>query len=148
MSHEDWDHCDFATATDLGERRIRVVKGTEKIEGFGRHLKHSSAGIPEEVGSSDERLNLYAQGLCWRAQTCGAPLRDVLQTCSSFRDLPHESKLLVFRYGLKRKGKAIKRGDKAHEICLELPKVVYADAPAFLEGEDDGLDDEGGVQFA
>ena len=128
--HAEWDHCDFALVNKQGERRIRVIKGTEKIEGFWRHLKHSSAGVPEEVGHSDDRLNLYAQSLCWRSQCCGDPFREVLTMCRAFRDLPGETKVMVFNYGLKPSGGAIKKGAKRSAIALDLLEVVYADAPA------------------
>ena len=134
--HSQWDHCDFAVMNEDGERRIRVIKGTEKIEGFWRHLKHSSAGVPEEVGHSDARLNLYGQTLCWRAQTCGDPFRDVQSMCREFRDLPDACKALAFRYGLSTPGASHKKGAKGTKLCLDLPVVVYADVPALIVDEE------------
>lgn len=59
--YPQWEHCDFAVPNDAGKRRIRVIKGTEKVEGLWRHLKHGPSGIPRAVGNDDERLNMYCQ---------------------------------------------------------------------------------------
>ena len=69
-----WEACAFAFLNEHGERRIRVEKGVQQVEGFWRHLKHDDSGIPEEVRAHDERLNLYIQVHVWRRQICGDPL--------------------------------------------------------------------------
>ena len=102
VSHDpEWEHCDFALLNDRGERRVRVIKGTQKCEGLWRHLKHGSAGVPMSVGNDDERLDLYCQTLVWRMQTCGCPYREVLRMCRAFRSLPTAQKTIVCSYGLR-----------------------------------------------
>ena len=112
---QGWDQCEFAIEGPTGERRIRVIKGTEKIEGWWRHLKHGSGGVPKEVGNDDRRLNAYCQCLVWRSQTCGCPYRDVLRMCRAFRFLPLAQKTFVYEHGLKLKGGVIRT----------LPPVTY-----------------------
>jgi hypothetical protein len=73
---DTWEGCDFALVNENGERRIRVIKGTQKAEGLWRHLKHSEHSIPEEVHHDDERLNLYVQSLVWRMQCVGCPYQE------------------------------------------------------------------------
>ncbi len=124
--HSGWDHCDFAVRNEKGERRIRVIKGTEKVEGFWRQLKHSDYGIPEEVHNSDDRLNSYCQALIWRSQTVGDPFNEVCRMARAFRGLPVELKQYVFKYGLTVVAQETK--DKTRAV-KELPPVIYAEAP-------------------
>ena len=129
----DWEGCDMAVPNEQGEVRIRVIKGSQKAEGLWRHLKHGRAGLPMEVRSDDQRLDLYVQSLAWRSQTCGCPYRDTLRMCRAFRRLPYESKSYVFEYGLKTKG--------SKNICLDKPPVEYCQW--HLKGaEEDDEDDE------
>lgn len=136
---EGWESCDFALTNDVGERRIRVIKGCQKAEGLWRHLKHGSAAIPEEVHNDDERLNMYCESLVWRMQCCGCPYRDTLRMCRAFRNLPHEEKDLVWRYGLKAKG--------SKKIGLGKPAVTYCKWH-FKNFEKDAKDEEDGVEDA
>ena len=86
----EWAACDFALVGEDGERRIRVEKGTQQVEGLWRHLKHDDSGIPEEVCAHDERLNMYVQVHMWRHQICGDPFQEVMRLCRAFRSLPRE----------------------------------------------------------
>ena len=97
----DWEVCDFAMVNEQGERRIRVEKGTQKAEGYCRHVKHSRGGIPMEVRADDRRLNGYVQALVWRGQLCGDPFWEVLRVARAFRQLPPKQKQIVFNYGLR-----------------------------------------------
>ena len=72
------EECTFAGLGPNGELRIPVAKGTEKIEGHWRHVKHSKAGLPMELGADDKRLHVYLQSMAWRKQVCGDPFTDVL----------------------------------------------------------------------
>ena len=124
----DWEGCDFALMNDDGQRRIRVIKGTQKVEGLWRHLKHSQHSIPEEVHHDDERLNMYVQSLVWRMQCVGCPYQEVLRMCRAFRHLPLAKKKLVFAYGLKE--------PNGKTICLQKPPVEYCTWSWKGEGED------------
>ena len=55
--------------------------------------------------------------------------------CREFRDQPDASKALVFQYGLTASGCAKRKGSKATKTCLDLPEVMYADAPAQIADE-------------
>ena len=127
----NWEECSFALVNDKGERRIRVIKGTQKVEGFWRHLKHGSSAVPEEIRNDDERLNMHCQTLVWRMQTIDCPLRDVLRMCRAFRQLPLEQKRIVYEYGLRPGGK---RGS------MTKPPVTYCQWHLREEQADD--DDE------
>lgn len=119
---DKWESCFFALPNDEGQRRIRVIKGSQKAEGLWRHLKHGSAGIPKEVHSQDERLDMYVQSLVWRMQCCGCPYRDTLRMCRAFRGLPLAEKRIVYQYGLTSTGEDSDGKKKAGLIlrCLEV----------------------------
>ena len=123
-----WECCEFALTDDFGQRRIRVEKGTQKIEGWWRHVKHDDSGIPPEIKADDGRLNLYVQALVWRCQTCGDPLREVMSLCRAFRALPIDKKQIVWQHKLR-----IGDGRKA---CLTLPVVTYARWEGVSEGDE------------
>jgi hypothetical protein len=114
---DDWEGCDLVSQNADGKRRIRVIKGCQKAEGFWRHLKHGEHSIPEEVHNDDERLNLYVQALVWRMQCIGCPYQEVMRMCRGFRHLPMEQKKLVLQYGLK--------DEKSKKPVLAKPPVDY-----------------------
>ena len=141
---EGWEHCEFAIVNEQGQRRIRVIKGVEKVEGFWRHLKHGNSAVPEEVHNDDRRLNLYAQALVWRMQTCGDPYRDTLRMCRAFRELPLAKKQLVFEFGLRAKapGAEITKSGKPKMVhCKALPPVLYCSANDDCDEDEDDVED-------
>ena len=133
---EDWESCCFALINDKGERRIRVIKGTQKAEGLWRHLKHGTFAIPKEVHQEDARLDIYSQSLAWRMQCCGCPYRDVLRMCLAFRCLPLATRTSVFCYGLTEL-----QPDGRRKVNLALPTVRYCQWH-LSEGSDDLSGDE------
>ena len=130
-----WDGCEMVLTSATGERRIRVVKGVQKAEGFWRHVKHDDAGIPPEVHNDDARLNLYCQALVWRMQVCGCPVREVMRMCKAFRHLPLEKKNIVFKYGLRDESK-VRDHQKSKPLCLTLPAVTYTKWHLHVDDED------------
>lgn len=140
-----WEACEFAVVGLHGQRRIRVEKGTEKIEGFWRHVKHSHGGIPKEIRADDKRLNTYVQSLVWRSQISGDPFWEVLRMARAFRALPVHQKRIVFQYGL-RDSAADKGKRKSAKLAMALPMVQYtkwslggADLDEEVEGGGDDM---------
>jgi hypothetical protein len=132
-----WESCSFALLNPDGERRIRVIKGTQKAEGLWRHLKHGSAGIPKEVHNDDQRLDMYAQSLVWRMQCCGCPYREVLRMCRAFRSLPLIAKNFVFNYGI-----TYKDAEGKKKVCLDKPPVTYCKWHLAPEEEQEEAEEE------
>ena len=120
----EWEGSTFAGFGPSGKLRIRVAKGTEKIEGYWRHVKHSKSGLPMELSADDKRLNVYLQSMAWRKQVCGDPFTEVLRMARSFRALPMEKKRLVFRHGL-RDASETHGHRKSAPVIVDLPEVVY-----------------------
>lgn len=130
---------------DRGKRRVRVEKGTEKIEGWWKHLKHGTFGVPGAVHALDRRLNIYLQAMAWQKQLCGDPFREVLRMCRAFHGLARERKTIVWRYGL-----TVPAGPKDpkqspeqaadRKVCWDLPDVTYLH---WNSAKQDDEDDDG-----
>ena len=108
---EHWKGCDVGSRGSSG--KFRIAEGWS----LWRHLKHTHTGIPLEVHSDDQRLDMYIQSSAWRLQTSGVPYFDTLRMCRAFRYLPQEQKMIVLKYGLKMSG--------AKTVDLEMAPVMY-----------------------